>query len=47
MRKGFYMEPKMVQLGTNKGFSNDYPMGTAEEPFQVVDSVAFSLECVH
>lgn len=41
------MEPKMVELGTNKGFSNDYPMGTAEEPVQVLDTVTFCLEYVH
>jgi hypothetical protein len=33
------MEPKTVQLGTNKGFSNNSPIETAEETFQVEDCI--------
>ena len=44
------MEPKTVLLvtkrvltGTNKGSSKGSPMGTAGEPFHVLDSVAVTL----
>ena len=50
MWKRFYTDPKTVLLdtkrvlpGTNKGSSKGSPIGTAEEPFKVLDSTLFFL----
>ena len=51
--KGFYMEPKSVLLGTKrvlhgtkKASSKGSPMGTANKPFQILDSTFFSKSVV-
>ena len=42
----FYMEPERVLSGTKKGYSKGSPLGTAKEPFQVLDGTFFSKSVV-